>query len=124
MTPRATVTPVALWVPFEVAALDRAADFYTGRLGLSEVDGWERAGERGVVLRVPGPAYVELVQPAPGAPAGPRVAFALELNGERAVDAAYAELEAGRPPARFPRGHYGFTVPDPAGTPILVWSER
>lgn len=111
--------PVALWVPLEVATLDGVADFYTRRLGLHQVDGWER----GVVLGVPGPAYVELVRPAPGAVAGPRVAFALELPDGRAVDPAHATL-GGPPPARFPRGHYGFTVRDPAGAPILVSSER
>lgn len=115
--------PVALWVPFEVTTLDGVVDFYTRQLGLFPVDGWDRGGERGVVLGVPGPAYVELVAPAPSAPAGPRVAFALELPDARAVDSAHATL-GGLPPARFPRGHYGFTVRDPAGAPILVWSEQ
>lgn len=128
MSAVATMAPVALWLPFELAtgpaALDRAVGFYTERLGLSKVDEWARDGEHGVVLGVPGPAYVELVRPAPGAPPGPRVAFALELAGAPAVDHAYADLTADRPPARFPRGHYGFTMPDPAGLPILLWSER
>lgn len=114
--------PVAAWLPFEVATLEPVARFYAARLGMSEVDEWRRGGERGVVLRVPGPAYVELVRPAPGAPAGPRVALALQLDGDRAVDAARVEL-GGEPPVRFPRGHYGFTTTDPAGTPILLWSE-
>jgi predicted enzyme related to lactoylglutathione lyase len=110
------MTPVSLWVPLEVVDLEAAVRFYTVQLGLSEVDGWERDGERGVVLRSPGPAHVELVQPAPGAAPGPRVAFALEVP-----DAREAVAEA---PIRFPRGHYGVTLTDPDGTPILVWSER
>jgi len=108
---------VNLWVPLEVASLDRARSFYEA-LGLAEVDSWDRDGERGAVLRVRGDAYVELVQPAPGPAPGPAVAFALELADERAVDAA-----AG-PGQRFPRGHYGTTVHDPDGVPILVWSEK
>lgn len=117
--------PKAVWLPYEVADLDRAAEFYTVHLGLSKVDGWERGGERGVVLHVPGPAYVELVQPAPGATAGPRVAFALELADDNGVDAAHAETAQGPDrPVRFPRGHYGFTARDPDELPILIWSER
>jgi catechol 2,3-dioxygenase-like lactoylglutathione lyase family enzyme len=49
----------ALWLPFEVADLDSAAGFYTVQLGLSEVDRWDRAGDRGVVLDA-GRAFVEL----------------------------------------------------------------
>ncbi|HET6213873.1 MAG TPA: VOC family protein [Micromonosporaceae bacterium] len=115
--------PLSLWVPFEVADLDAARRFYTVQLGLSEVDAWGRDGERGVVLRVPGPAHVELVQPARGAAVAPAAALALELAGTVAVDRAAATLDSAAP-TRFPRGHYGFTVRDPDGVPVLVWSER
>jgi catechol 2,3-dioxygenase-like lactoylglutathione lyase family enzyme len=115
---------VNLWVPFEVASLDRSLAFWAETLGLSEVERWSSPeGERGVVLRVPGPGVVELVQPAPGAPgrgpAWPAVALALELPDAAAVDV----LGLGTP-TRFPRGHYGLTARDPGGIPILLWSER
>jgi len=112
---------VNLWVPFEVADLDEALRFYV-HLGLSPVDTWDRDGERGAVLRVPGGGFVELVQPAPGS-AEPAVALALELADSAAVRAAQVAL-GGPPPGRFPRGHFGFVVRDPAGHPVLVWSER
>jgi catechol 2,3-dioxygenase-like lactoylglutathione lyase family enzyme len=119
------MNPLALWVPFEVADLTAARTFYRVQLGLSEVDAWERDGERGVVLGAPGSARVELVQPAPGRSAGPRVALALELGAAAAVDRAAAGLRpAAGDPVRFPRGHYGFTVRDPDGVPVLIWSEQ
>jgi catechol 2,3-dioxygenase-like lactoylglutathione lyase family enzyme len=110
----------ALWIPFEVADLDAATRFYTDQLGLSVVDGWDRDGERGVVLRVAEGAFVELVSPGVGHP--PLVAF--EVADESEVDDVYTRL-AGvtAPPARYPRGHYGFTVRGPAGANVMVWSE-
>ncbi|MGY0236819.1 VOC family protein [Longispora urticae] len=141
----------ALWLPYSTADLDAATRFYTG-LGLTEVDGWERDGERGVVLRVPGTAYVELVSPGPAttwapeqapthgpAPtwaAGPNpthgaarapgppapVPLAFEFAARAAVDAEHRRL-GGRAPGRYPRGHYGFDLAGPDGTPLMIWSE-
>jgi len=110
----------ALWIPFEVADLDAATRFYTEHLGLSVVDSWDRDGERGVVLRVAEGAFVELVSPGVGHP--PVVAF--EVAEESEVDAVHAGLTEAKPPARFPRGHYGFTVRGPAGANVMVWSEK
>lgn len=112
--------PVALWLPYEVDDLDAATEFYTVRLGLSEVDRFAD----GVVLRAAGGAYVELARardrPAP-------VAFELATDTE--VEAAYAALrprpdEVVRGPGRYPRGHYGFEVSGPAGATVMIWSER
>jgi len=106
-----------LWLPYEVADLDRAHRFWTVHLGLSQVDGWERDGERGVVLRAADAAFVELVS-GPDRPGPP----AFEMAGEAEVDAVAAAL--GGQAHRYPRGHYGFTVRGPAGAPVMVWSER
>lgn len=118
------MTPRALWIPFEVDDLDRAVRFYTDHLGLSQVDGWNRDGERGVVLRAADGAYIELV--SPGFSSTPPLAFELASRAE--VDAAYAawrpaEAEELAPPHRYPRGHYGFEVRGPAGANVMVWSE-
>ena len=111
----------ALWIPFEVEDLDAATQFYADHLGLSIVDSWDREGERGVVLRVAEGAFVELVSPGVGQP--PLVAF--EVPNESEVDDVYAGLaDATTPPATYPRGHYGFTVLGPAGTNVMVWSEK
>jgi catechol 2,3-dioxygenase-like lactoylglutathione lyase family enzyme len=115
----------ALWLPFEVTDLDAAAAFYTEHLGLSVVDDWNRDGERGVVLRAAGAAYLELVS-ADAPRSGPT---AFELDTPRAVDDAFARW---RPPGdellalphQYPRGHYGFEAGGPAGARVMVWSER
>jgi catechol 2,3-dioxygenase-like lactoylglutathione lyase family enzyme len=121
----------ALWLPFEVADLDSAAGFYTVQLGLSEVDRWDRAGDRGVVLDA-GRAFVELASAradGPSAradgPSGPPLAF--EFATRAAVDAIHTALRPAavrQPPRRYPRGHYGFTATGPAGAHIMIWSER
>jgi catechol 2,3-dioxygenase-like lactoylglutathione lyase family enzyme len=111
----------ALWIPFEVEDLDAATRFYTDRIGLSVVDSWDRDGERGVVLRVADGAFVELVSPGTGQP--PLLAF--EVADESEVDERHARwLSKPPPPHRYPRGHYGFTTPGPAGVTVMVWSEK
>ncbi|HEX2773281.1 MAG TPA: VOC family protein [Micromonosporaceae bacterium] len=119
--------PRALWLPYAVADLDAATRFYTEQLDLAPVDGWDRPGERGVVLRAADAAYVELVSgPALGGPVGggdPAALLAFELTDRAAVNAAH--VRAGRPPAPrvFPRGHRGFPLAGPAGARLLIWSE-
>jgi catechol 2,3-dioxygenase-like lactoylglutathione lyase family enzyme len=112
------MTPVALWLPFEVDDLDRAESFYTDRIGLSVVDGWNRDGERGVVLGA-GSAYVELVSPGRPGPAPLAFQFA------RASDVDSIGRRIGGMPRRYPRGHYGFETDGPdRHARIMVWSER
>jgi catechol 2,3-dioxygenase-like lactoylglutathione lyase family enzyme len=109
----------ALWLPYVVGDLATAKGFYTDRLGLSEVDSWEHPHERGSVLRAADGAFVELVEAArPARP--PPLAF--QVDGESTVHAYARHL--GATPHRYPRGHYGFEVPGPAGATIMVWSER
>lgn len=109
--------PVSLWLPYEVPDLGAAIEFYTVRIGLSQVDGWTRSGERGAVLRVPWPAHLELVQPLdrPARPATDAVPLAFELPSAAAVG------PGGR---RHPRGHYLVDLRDPAGAPVRLWSEQ
>ncbi|MFC0546226.1 VOC family protein [Kutzneria chonburiensis] len=115
------MNPVALWLPYEVEDLVAATEFYTVRLGLSEVDRFDG----GVVLRAADGAYVELA--AAGSPRSAPAAFQLATDGE--VDAAFRALrprsdELVRGPGRYPRGHYGFEVRGPAGATVMIWSER
>jgi catechol 2,3-dioxygenase-like lactoylglutathione lyase family enzyme len=120
----------ALWLPYVVDDLGPARDFYTVRLGLSEVDSWRNGQERGSVLHAAGDAFVELVEPArpsgrgwPGRrrPARPPLAF--EVDAASTVDGYAARIATQRPPHRYPRGHYGFETPGPAGATIMIWSE-
>lgn len=108
-----------LWLPYVVADLTAAKAFYTDRVGLSEVDGWEHPHERGSVLRAARGAVIELVEAA-GPARPPPLAF--EVDAVSAVD-AYARRLHGTP-HRYPRGHYGFEVPGPAGATVMIWSER
>ena len=112
--------PVALWLPYQVDDLTAAEEFYTVRLGLSAVDRFDG----GVVLRASRGTFVELATPGSSAPAP----LAFELAGTDSVDAEFARLrpdsqELLRPPARYPRGHYGFELRGPAGATVMIWSE-
>ena len=109
-----------LWLPYVVADLGAAKRFYTDHIGLSEVDGWEHPHERGSVLRAAEGAVIELVEAAGRGPGPPPLAF--EVDGESAVNTFATRL--GGTPHRYPRGHYGFEVPGPAGATIMIWSER
>jgi catechol 2,3-dioxygenase-like lactoylglutathione lyase family enzyme len=112
------MTVRALWLPYEVSDLDAAVSFYTDHLGLPTVDGWDRPGSRGVVLRVADAAFVELATPGSGAPA--RVA--VELDSHDAVDRAWRRFALAGPPRRFDRGHYGFDAEAPGPGRLMVWS--
>ena len=113
----------ALWLPYVVGNLNSARDFYTVRLGLSEVDSWANDRERGIVLRAAGDSYVELVEPADRPPRSRPPPLAFEVDTGNTVDEYAARLAVQRPPHRYPRGHYGFEAPGPAGATIMVWSE-
>jgi len=135
----------ALWMPLVVAdaaGFEASARFYRDLLGLAEVDGWDRDGEHGAVYAVGASGRIEIVRPAPAptpptAPASDEPAarpavppIALELPDRAAVDRLYHRLRTSRPattrpapPTTFPRGHYGFTATDPAGYPVLLWTE-
>ena len=115
------MSPRALWIPFEVDDLEATTRFFTEHIGLSVVDGWEREGERGVVLRVADGAFIELVSPGVGHP--PLIAF--EHADESEVDSVYTRFAGTNPePHRHPMGHYGFIVDSPVGARVMVWSEK
>lgn len=105
-----------LWLPFTVDDLPAALAFYRDGIGLPVVDGWQRDGEEGVVLAAES-GFVELVSPAVPGPA----VVAFEVSD---VDSVYARLPHGEAPHRYPRGHYGFEVPGPAGVTVMIWRER
>lgn len=111
-----------LWIPYLVPDARAAAGRFRTQLGLSEVDSWQRPGETGVVLSA-GRAFLEFVSPGETVP--PPLGF--EVESEAAVHA----IHRGTPPAdvtvaphRYQRGHYGFEARGPAGTRLMVWSER
>jgi catechol 2,3-dioxygenase-like lactoylglutathione lyase family enzyme len=110
-----------LWLPYVVADLATARSFYTDRIGLSEVDGWEHPHERGSVLRAAAGAVIELVEGDRLYPARPPP-LAFEVDGAGAVNTFAKRF--GATPHRYPRGHYGFEVPGPAGATIMIWSEQ
>jgi hypothetical protein len=103
-----------------VSGYFRSPWYYTGHLELSVVDGWQHDTERGVVLAA-GAAYVEFVTAAVARP-GP---IAFQLAEAADVDRTHADWRTGvaAPPRRYPRGHYGFEAPGPAGARVMVWSE-
>ncbi|HEX2499535.1 MAG TPA: VOC family protein [Actinomycetes bacterium] len=139
------MTVTALWIPLEVpdaAGFRASARFYRDLLGLIEVDGWERDGEHGAVYAAGETGRIEIVRPAPDqaeapgehpniAPMPPIAPIAFELPDRVAVDQLFDRLRASHPaapgaaipPTTFTRGHYAFSTADPAGYPILLWTE-
>lgn len=118
--------PIAMWLTIEVDDFACAEEFYRDVVGLPEIDGWSSDGEVGAVFAVGPAARVEIEQPVTPSP-GARLA--IEFAGLDALTAAHkriaAHLGAGAPPVlRHRRGHSGFTIFDPRGTEIYLWSEK
>ena len=111
----------------EVDAYDPARAFYRDALGLAEVDSWSVDGERGSVFTVGPAARIEVEHPA--APAVPTngARAAIEYASLDALTAAHERIGAltpATPVIEHHRGHSGFTVRDPRGTEIYLWSEK
>ncbi|WP_436501870.1 VOC family protein [Actinokineospora sp. HUAS TT18] len=120
------MSPRALWIPFEVDDIDVPRAFYRDRLGLSEVDSWSTAYERGTVLEVTPGAHLEFVSSLGSRRPGPPP-LALELPTMADVEHALAALDPEtvvRALGTYPRGHAGFEVSGPAGERLMVWTEK
>jgi catechol 2,3-dioxygenase-like lactoylglutathione lyase family enzyme len=89
------MTPLSLWLPFEVPSLATALDFWERRLGLRRVEEWSDDAENAVVLEAAPGSLLEFVCNADGRtgmPAG--LTIALELPTWADVDAEYQRLLA------------------------------
>jgi catechol 2,3-dioxygenase-like lactoylglutathione lyase family enzyme len=89
------MTPLSLWIPFEVPDLDAAVDFWERRLGLRRVEEWNDDSENAVVLEAAPGSLLEFVCNTDGRtdiPAG--LTIALELPTWANVDAEYQRLVA------------------------------
>jgi NAD(P)-dependent dehydrogenase (short-subunit alcohol dehydrogenase family) len=117
-------TPTALWLTMEVDDLGPAVEFYRDTLGLTQVDGWSAADEAGAVFAVGPAGRIEVERPRTPT-AGARAA--IEYPSLAALTAAHeriAATAATTPVIQHHRGHSGFTVHDPRGTEIYLWSEK
>jgi NAD(P)-dependent dehydrogenase (short-subunit alcohol dehydrogenase family)/predicted enzyme related to lactoylglutathione lyase len=122
----ASIGPIAMWLTIEVDDFAPAAAFYRDVIGLPEIDGWSSDGEVGAVFAVGPAARVEIerpVKPTPGA------RLAIEYADLDALTAAHEQIAAhlgadSVPMLRHYRGHSGFTVHDPRGTELYLWSEK
>jgi NAD(P)-dependent dehydrogenase (short-subunit alcohol dehydrogenase family)/catechol 2,3-dioxygenase-like lactoylglutathione lyase family enzyme len=119
--------PIAMWLTIEVEDFAPAAAFYRDVIGLPEIDRWSGDGDVGAVFAVGPAARVEIERPARPTP-GARVA--IEYADLDALTAAHSQIsarlgaEAAVPLLRHYRGHSGFTVHDPRGTELYLWSEK
>jgi NAD(P)-dependent dehydrogenase (short-subunit alcohol dehydrogenase family)/catechol 2,3-dioxygenase-like lactoylglutathione lyase family enzyme len=118
--------PIALWLTMDVADLDPATAFYRDTLALPQIDAWANDEEAGAVFAV-GPAARIEVERSGGASSGARAA--IEYPSLDALTAAHRRIDergAGQPTPviEHHRGHSGFTVHDPRGTEIYLWSEK
>ena len=96
------MTPLSLWIPFEVPHLEAAVDVWERRLGLRRVEEWNNDAENAVVLEAAPGSLLEFVCNAngrTGIPAG--LTVALELPTWANVDAEYQRLV---PPATVTAG--------------------
>jgi catechol 2,3-dioxygenase-like lactoylglutathione lyase family enzyme len=110
-----------LWFAIEVLAFDETVAFYRDVLGLQAVDGWSDAASTGVVFAIGDSARIEIES---ADVTGPPPNIALELPNGRALADLHARLHEPEPIVRHPRGHQGFSVRDPSGTEIYLWSEK
>ncbi len=127
------MTPLSIWLPFEVPDLEAAVDFWERGLGLRRVDEWSNDNEHAVVLEAAPDGHLEFVSYADGRTGVPSgLTVALELPSWSAVDAEYQQLlaaaRAGRPalagpPTIYDRGYYAFRLRDPNDVEVLIWSE-
>src|SRR5262245_34352023 len=89
------MTPLSLWIPFEVPNLEAAIDFWERRLGLRRVEEWRNDSENAVVLEAAPGSLLEFVSNTDGhinVPTG--LTIALELPTWTDVDAEYQRLVA------------------------------
>jgi NAD(P)-dependent dehydrogenase (short-subunit alcohol dehydrogenase family) len=122
----AGIGPIAMWLTIEVDDFAPAAAFYRDVIGLPKIDGWASDGEVGAVFAVGPAARVEIerpVKPTPGA------RLAIEYADLDALTAAHEQISAhldadAIPLLRHYRGHSGFSVHDPRGTELYLWSEK
>ncbi len=130
--PVTPVGPSALWLTIEVPDYAPATAFYRDVLGLAEVDSWSDGAEQGAVYAVGPAARIEVERPAEPSR---RTRAAVEYPSLDALTAAHARItEALRgtgdatarptPVIHHHRGHSGFTVTDPYGTELYLWSEK
>jgi NAD(P)-dependent dehydrogenase (short-subunit alcohol dehydrogenase family) len=141
--PPAASGPTALWLTIEVPEYAPATAFYRDILGLAEVDSWSDGAEQGAVYAVGPAGRIEVERPAtpasqPAAPAAQPARAAIEYPSLEALTAAHAAIterlrRAGHdgdtsvrptPVIHHHRGHSGFTLHDPYGTEIYLWSEK
>jgi catechol 2,3-dioxygenase-like lactoylglutathione lyase family enzyme len=89
------MTPLSLWIPFEVPDLQAAIDFWERMLGLRRVEEWHDDAENAVVLEAAPGSLLEFVANTDGrtnVPTG--LTIALELPTWTDVDAEYQRLVA------------------------------
>jgi catechol 2,3-dioxygenase-like lactoylglutathione lyase family enzyme len=119
-----SAAPVKLWLTLEVDRFAPTAAFYRDVLGLPEIDGWSIDDEAGAVFAV-GDARIEVEHPVTTPKPGARVAIEFpDLDALTAGHKRVSEHAEPTPVLRHHRGHSGFTVLDPDGTEIYVWSEQ
>jgi catechol 2,3-dioxygenase-like lactoylglutathione lyase family enzyme len=121
IAPVAGQTAVRLWFAIEVVAFDETVAFYRDALGLRAVDGWSDADSSGVIFAIGDSARIEIES---ADVSGPTPNIALELPDAQALAGVHDRLRESEPIVRHPRGHQGFTVRDPSGNDIYLWSEK
>jgi NAD(P)-dependent dehydrogenase (short-subunit alcohol dehydrogenase family) len=113
--------PSGLWAASIVDGYPQVTAFYRDVLGLDQVDGWDS----GAVFGLGASGRIEIAAADALSPAADAL-IAIEYPSVEAFVAAYEHLVASgadpKPITAHPRGHSGFTVTDPAGTSLYLWT--
>ena len=115
-------------VAFHAREFDRSVHFYQETLGLERTGGWDRPDGKGALFSVGGNAVIEIFGAAEGetydGPVPADVVLAIEIED---VDGLYEQLialgaDVQDKPVNRPWGHRVFTVKDPDGLSIHLYS--
>lgn len=115
-------------IAFTARDFERSVAFYEDTLGFERTGGWDRADGKGALLSAGGNAVVEIFGAAAGesydGPTPSGVALAIQVADVEAwyTRLADARIDTGAPPVTHPWGHRGFTIRDPDGLAIHLYS--
>lgn len=121
-------TPYRLWHLIKAVEYDTVVEFYRDVLRLPITDCWDRDGSRGTVFGIGETGRIEIETAQSGEAAIPPEArsacpLSIALEYREGLDAVQRRLDPGQSIRRHERGHRGFTIHDPSGTEIYLWSE-
>lgn len=113
---------------FTARDFERSVSFYEQELGMKRIYGWDRPDSKGALLSAGGNAVVEILGAPQGSaytgpsPAGMFLAMEIDDVDRWHERLAKAGMGISGPPQDQPWGHRSFSLRDPDGTLITLYS--